>query len=280
MLKYIHDSNVVKTLISRVNDQPDLKTFTTLIRLYHREGDYNKGWWGTRPDTSGPYFDRAKWIESDKIESGIKSALNRAPKEMVTLVKQSLAKHKVDISGLPQGQSCTEEDFNNDPIRIPRPTGDPKNWISSIGEKATIERSSKATGNAKKGKKLFTSQGCIACHTTLNGQTPKGPHLADISKRYKTSEIIESILNPNAVVAQGFDTYSFTLNDKSVHLGFVTLESADTINIRNAVGVLSQLSSKQIKKREKIPGSSMPPGLVAGLTPEQLADLLAYLKSI
>ena len=280
VLKYIHDSNVVKTLIRRVNDQPDLKTFTTLIRLYHREGDYNKGWWGTRPDTSGPYFDRAKWIESDKIESGIKSALNRAPKEMVTLVKQSLAKHKVDISGLPQGQSFTEEDFNNDPIRIPRPTGDPKNWISSIGEKATIERSSKATGNAKKGKKLFTSQGCIACHTTLNGQTPKGPHLADISKRYKTSEIIESILNPNAVVAQGFDTYSFTLNDKSVHLGFVTLESADTINIRNAVGVLSQLSSKQIKKREKIPGSSMPPGLVAGLTPEQLADLLAYLKSI
>ena len=280
VLKYIHDSNVVKTLINRVNDQPDLKTFTTLIRLYHREGDYNKGWWGTRPDTSGPYFDRAKWIESDKIESGIKSALKRAPKEMVTLVKQSLAKHKVDISGLPQGQSFTEEDFNNDPIRIPRPTGDPKNWISSIGEKATIERSSKATGNAKKGKKLFTSQGCIACHTTLNGQTPKGPHLADISKRYKTSEIIESILNPNAVVAQGFDTYSFTLNDKSVHLGFVTLESADTINIRNAVGVLSQLSSKQIKKREKIPGSSMPPGLVAGLTPEQLADLLAYLKSI
>ena len=280
VLKYIHDSNVVKTLISRVNDQPDLKTFTTLIRLYHREGDYNKGWWGTRPDTSGPYFDRAKWIESDKIESGIKSALNRAPKEMVTLVKQSLAKHKVDISGLPQGLSFTEEDFNNDPISIPRPTGDPKNWISSIGEKATIERSSKATGNAKTGKKLFTSQGCIACHTTLNGQTPKGPHLADISKRYKASEIIESILNPNAVVAQGFDTYSFTLNDKSVHLGFVTLESADTINIRNAVGVLSQLSSKQIKKREKIPGSSMPPGLVAGLTPEQLADLLAYLKSI
>ena len=280
VLKYIHDSNVVKTLISRVNDQPDLKTFTTLIRLYHREGDYNKGWWGTRPDTSGPYFDRAKWIESNKIESGIKSALNRAPKEMVTLVKQSLAKHKVDISGLPQGQPFTEEDFNNDPIRIPRPTGDPKNWISSIGEKATIERSSKATGNAKTGKKLFTSHGCIACHTTLNGQTPKGPHLADISKRYKTSEIIESILNPNAVVAQGFDTYSFTLNDKSVHLGFVTLESADTINIRNAVGVLSQLSSKQIKKREKIPGSSMPPGLVAGLTPEQLADLLAYLKSI
>ena len=33
-------------------------------------------------------------------------------------------------------------------------------------------------------------------------------------------------------------------------------------------------------KREKIEYSSMPPGLAAGLTPEQLADLLAYLQSL
>ena len=80
--------------------------------------------------------------------------------------------------------------------------------------------------------------------------------------------------------SQGFDTYSFTLKDNSVHLGFVTLESADTISIRNAAGVAAELPTKQITKREKIPASSMPPGLVAGLTPEQLADLLVYLDSI
>ena len=62
--------------------------------------------------------------------------------------------------------------------------------------------------------------------------------------------------------------------------GFVTLESGNTISIRNAAGVASELPSNQIKKREKISASSMPPGLVAGLTPEQLADLLAYLDSI
>ena len=90
----------------------------------------------------------------------------------------------------------------------------------------------------------------------------------------------KDILNPTAIVAQVFDTYSFTLEDNSVHLGFVTLESADTISIHNAAGVAAELPVKQIKKREKIPASSMPPGLVAGLTPEQLADLLAYLDTI
>lgn len=280
VLKYIHDDTVVDTLMIQAKTKPELATFATLVRLYHREGEYTQGWWGTRPDTSGPYFDRAKWSGSDKIESGLKVALNQAPKETVDLVKAVLARHKVKINGLPTGQKVAKADTANNPIRIPPPTGDPKNWIASLGEKTATERAIKAKGVAKRGEKLFTSQACIVCHTTRNGQTPKGPHLADISKRYKTRELIQSILNPNAIVAQGFDTYSFTLNDNSVHLGFVTLESADTISIRNAAGVTADLPAKQIKKRDKIPASSMPPGLVAGLNPEQLADLVAYLDSI
>ena len=196
------------------------------------------------------------------------------------LVKAVLSRHKVKIDGLPTGQAIAKADTANGPIRIPQPTGDPKTWIATLGEKVATERAIKAKGNAKRGAKLFTSQACIVCHTTRDGQTPKGPHLADIGKRYKTRELIQSILNPNAILAQGFDTYSFTLKDNSVHLGFVTLESADTISIRNAAGVAAELPAKQIKKREKIPASSMPPGLVAGLTPEQLADLLAYLDTI
>ena len=280
VLKYIHDDKVVDTLISRAKAKPDPATFSTLVRLYHREGDYTQGWWGTRPDTSGPYFDRAKWSGSDRIESGLKAALGQAPKETVDLVKAVLARHKVKIDGLPTGQKIANADTANGPIRIPQPTGDSKTWIATLGEKVTTERAIKTKGNAKRGEKLFTSQACIFCHTTRDGQTPKGPHLADIGKRYNTRELIQSILNPNAIVAQGFDTYSFTLDNNSVHLGFVTLESADTISIRNAAGVVAELPAKQIKKREKIPASSMPPGLVAGLTPEQLADLLAYLDSI
>jgi len=65
-----------------------------------------------------------------------------------------------------------------------------------------------------------------------------------------------------------------------VHLGFVTLESADTVSILNAAGIAANLPTKQLRKRDKILASSMTPGLVAGLTPEQLADLIAYLDSI
>ena len=69
---------------------------------------------------------------------------------------------------------------------------------------------------------------------------------------------MQSIL-PNAVVAQGFDTYAFTTKDKKTHVGFVTLESNDTISIRTAVGVAVDIPTSQIAKREKIEYSSMPP---------------------
>ncbi len=280
VLKFIHDDTVVDTLVGRAKAKPNLATFATLVRLYHREGDYTQGWWGTRPDTSGPYFDRVKWSGSDRIEAGLKMALAQAPKETVDFVRAILAKHKVKINGLPAGQAIPANDSANGPIQIPQPTGDPKSWIATLGEKTAIDRAIKAKGNAKRGEKLFTSQACIVCHTTRDGQTPKGPHLADIGKRYKTQELIQSILNPNAIVAQGFDTYSFTMKDDTVHLGFVTLESADTVSILNAAGIAANLPTKQLRKRDKILASSMTPGLVAGLTPEQLADLIAYLDSI
>ena len=280
VLKYMHDDKVVAALSARAAKNPDPATLSTLVRLYHREGEYTQGWWGTRPDTSGPYFAREKWSGSDKIEAGLKTALAKASKSTVAAVKAQLASHKVNISGLPAGTEVAGSNPDNTPINVPTPKGDPKNWTATLGEKKSITRALKAKGNVARGKVLFTSQACVACHTTADGQTPKGPHLVDIGKRYKPTEILQSILNPNAVVAQGFDTYAFTTKNKETHVGYVTLESANSISMRTAVGVAVEIPVKQIVKREKIAYSSMPQGLAAGLNPEQLADLLAYLQSL
>ena len=194
-------------------------------------------------------------------------------------VKGQLAKHKIALAGLPSGIAVAANEANT-PIEIPEPKGDPKNFNITLGDKVATARALKAKGNVARGKTLFTSQACVSCHTTADGQTPKGPHLVDIGKRYKPAEIVQSILQPGAVIAQGFDTYSFIMKNNDVFVGFVTLESADTIHIRTAVGVAKELQAKDIKQRAKLPVSSMPLGLAAALTPKQLADLLAYLQSL
>lgn len=46
--------------------------------------------------------------------------------------------------------------------------------------------------------------GCSACHSILGTQSPIGPNLADVGKRLSVEQIRTSIVDPKAVIAQGF----------------------------------------------------------------------------
>ncbi|HSG76649.1 MAG TPA: c-type cytochrome [Burkholderiales bacterium] len=46
--------------------------------------------------------------------------------------------------------------------------------------------------------------GCAACHSVLGTQSPLGPSLADVGKRLSVEQIRTSIVDPKAVIAQGF----------------------------------------------------------------------------
>jgi putative heme-binding domain-containing protein len=102
----------------------------------------------------------------------------------------------------------------------------------------------------------------------------------DIGKRYSTPELVESILKPSAKIAQGFETYRFDMADGRVLVGFVVSERAKSVLIREANGVQRELKLAEIESRTIQKQSLMPEGVVSNLTPEQLADLIAYLQSL
>ena len=135
-------------------------------------------------------------------------------------------------------------------------------------------------GSSEIGESLFQKQACAACHTFADGQAPKGPHLVDIGKRYSPKEIVESILKPSVKLAQGFESWQFLTLDGEVITGFVVTESAERIVIRDGRGIMHELSHADIEERKKQEQSMMPEGLVGNLTVEQLAHLVAYLKSL
>jgi hypothetical protein len=64
-----------------------------------------------------------------------------------------------------------------------------------------------------------------------------------------------------------------------VFQAFVVSERADATVIRESNGVQRELKNDDIASRMMQKLSAMPDGLVANLTPQQLADLLAYLES-
>ena len=51
---------------------------------------------------------------------------------------------------------------------------------------------------------LLTSKGCSACHDTLSEERRVGPALTTVGERLTAAEILESIVDPNAVIAEGY----------------------------------------------------------------------------
>ena len=134
-------------------------------------------------------------------------------------------------------------------------------------------------GDAKIGRELFLKHACVACHTVSDKEPPKGPMLGGIATRYTRAELCESILKPSAKIAQGFESQWFKMKNGDEVEGFVVKEGGDSVEVRNIAGVNAILEKANIKDRQKRDKSIMPEGLVAAITPEDLASLLAYLEA-
>jgi putative membrane-bound dehydrogenase-like protein len=152
--------------------------------------------------------------------------------------------------------------------------------IEKLTYEDVVAQAEQIKGDSALGAKLFVKQGCANCHTTAPGEPPKGPFLGGISTRYKRFELCESILKPSAKIAQGFDTYSFLLDDGRAFDGFITRESGDEVEIRGANGIPRTIPISTIEQRTKRAESIMPNGLVDKLSTDDLAAILAYLESL
>ena len=133
-------------------------------------------------------------------------------------------------------------------------------------------------GDPIKGKALFTSQGCVACHSIEKGQPLKGPFMGQIGSIMNRSQITESILKPNASISQGFASVLIDTNDDKSYMGFVTAETADEVVIQDITGTATKLDKSTIKTRKVMETSMMPPGLANSLSYEELASLVTYLQ--
>ena len=283
-MRYLHDSKVVDGLVRKLGTMrsPDLRreVLATLIRLYCREADYKGAWWGIRPENTGPYYDAVEWEQSPRIAAVITSAVLDADADTAAFLRSELARHRVSLKGLPARMEVATAVEKETPVVIAKANSKNPDQIGNMSYDVAARRTLTKTGNAVKGKALFKAQSCSACHTDADGQTPKGPHMVDIGKRYSAAELVESILKPSAKIAQGFDTYLFTTADGRVFTGFVASESARSVLVRDASGVQRELKQSQIESRLIQKQSMMPEGIVNNLTPEDLADLVAYLQTL
>jgi len=466
-LQYMHDPKVVDGVIAQfekttTNPVQKRLLFKTLCRLHFTESPYEGKWWGTRPDTTGPYYYHKPWEQSEKISAVLKKGLATSEPEVQRDLLLELRKHKVDLpeampmmlklasedaafratvielmvsrgnvpdEALPLLETVALSDKDDGAMRAkafqglqksanpkaldaavrtviainkdPKPHGDlnkvrndylidnkhlgnlggwtkltddadaakseiaytvllnldnnkltkpeQKKQIGGIIEAAwakpnvaslvravgntksqefaakvqslsadtragvadavkyagtkikldpktvaaakptiagmkyedVLAAVMKEKGDAKRGAEVLTKAACVSCHTTSPKEPVKGPYLGDIAGRYNRAELAESILKPNAKIAQGFTTHFFITKEKKRYDGFVTKEGAEEIELRNATGEAITIKTADINKRGKLEEMSiMPEGLADGMTIDDLASLLSFLGTL
>jgi len=157
----------------------------------------------------------------------------------------------------------------------------PKIITNSNPDRAKVVQSyaqvSKLTGDAKNGHLLYTAA-CSACHRLKNEGNEIGPELSIIATK-PTEQLIEAILDPNRAVEQRYLAHTITTKDGRTIVGMIAEETANSLTLKLGASTEVLLRS-QIAKTEASTQSLMPEGLETLLNPQQVADVLAWIRAM
>jgi putative membrane-bound dehydrogenase-like protein len=132
-----------------------------------------------------------------------------------------------------------------------------------------------------RGRKLFADArgaNCGACHRAgEHGVGGIGPELSDLGLRSPPAAIVQSILEPSATIIEGYRVSTLVLDDGRSLTGLVLEDTPDTVRVIDTAGRSTSIAKAAIEERAVQQVSLMPAGYDRTLTPEELADLVAFL---
>ncbi len=131
--------------------------------------------------------------------------------------------------------------------------------------------------SASRGQAVFTRV-CVACHQWRGVGQNIGPDIGQVTDRTPQGLLV-AILDPNRAINDQFVTYTLTLTDGRVLAGLITGQSDSGIKLRQLDGSELAFSRSQIKSLTSTGRSMMPEGLEAVMNPQEMADLLNYLRT-
>ena len=132
-------------------------------------------------------------------------------------------------------------------------------------------------GNAARGKELFQVRQCATCH---NGAKALGPSLAGINKRFGPADLLRATVDPSHTIPDRYQAKQVLTTDGEVIIGMEIYASVDGLTLLTADAKTVRINSDKIELIRPAPSSLMPDGLIAGLSDQGVADLIAYLRSL
>jgi putative heme-binding domain-containing protein len=133
------------------------------------------------------------------------------------------------------------------------------------------------TGDAGKGKPAYDKL-CASCHKLGDVGHAVGPDLAGLTDPSPTY-LLTHILDPNRAVEARYANYVVETSRGQTYSGILAGEAGDSVTILQANGLAQTVARSDLKLMRSTGLSLMPEGLETGLSPQDLADLMAFVAS-
>ena len=134
----------------------------------------------------------------------------------------------------------------------------------------------KLRGNPTHGREIF-ARTCATCHQLNTVGNAVGPSLNAVGDR-STAALLTAILDPNAAVEARYLAYAVETTDGRTLAGLITDETAAGFTVLQGNAVRDTVSRSQVKRMYCTKLSLMPEGLEAGMTAQDLSDLISFVQ--
>ena len=107
-----------------------------------------------------------------------------------------------------------------------------------------------------------------------------GPDLSAIGGKLDRQALLDAVAMPSAAIAFGYEAWAIETTTRGVVCGLVVEDTPQRVTVRVDATQDIRLTPAEIASRKPLPISTMPEGLLAAMTPQQIADLVGFLTTL
>jgi putative membrane-bound dehydrogenase-like protein len=134
------------------------------------------------------------------------------------------------------------------------------------------------SGDAKHGAQVF-SKNCATCHQLGGVGNAVGPDLASLGDKSPQALLI-AVLDPNRAVEARYVGYTATTKGGRVFTGVLASETGNSITLIGPDGKKEVILRSDLDELTSSGKSAMPEGLEKEIPPQDMADLIAHVRSL
>ncbi len=147
----------------------------------------------------------------------------------------------------------------------------------------TRNRMSLSGGDRERGREIFQGHRvgqCVRCHKVgleITGGNA-GPDLQHVAGRHDRESLLQSLVDPNAKIAKGFETITLVLTNGQAFGGLIRKEEDGRVTLEKPDGGMVAISADDIEERSAAKSSM--PEMTRVLSPRELRDLVEFLSQL